>query len=173
MKKKLLVGLVTGLFLAGMVGVASADVIASFEMGGGNPFYDDYDIFIGVGDITSPDWIVQLAWDHAGGGSTDPEGHFGSVDISSQFLTTGGQTWWVHADDNWGLNSSYIQSFTIDTGSIVYSSPDTPVYVPDYQDRYAYINVPTQNPVPEPATMLLFGAGLAGLVGLRRRQGRK
>jgi hypothetical protein len=37
MKKRLLVGLVTGLFLAGMVGVASADVIASFEMGGGTP----------------------------------------------------------------------------------------------------------------------------------------
>lgn len=171
MKKRLLVGLVTGLFLAGMVGVASADVIASFEMGGGNPWYGDYDIFIGLGDINSPDFVIQLA--STGGGPGDSEGHSGSTNITSWFSETSPQTWWVHADDNWGQNSSYIQHFTITTDIATFTSPDTPVYVPDYADRYAYINTPGTAPVPEPATMLLFGTGLAGLVGLRRRKNKK
>lgn len=116
--------------------MANATTIANYNVQG--YFNDDYDIWVGVGNISNPDWVQQIAWMENGNwGETS-----GSIVVTDDLVWN--HTWWLKADDNWGLDSGSIISFGIDTDYGTYASPDVPVYILDTALRYAYIDMPAK-----------------------------
>jgi len=156
----LIIGLV-----ALLVTASSAQAVPYADWQVSHSYMADNVVSIGAGDPSSPSWetLVQAySWNSSG-----------SVDISggSQYLSAGNQ-WYLKVSDNVGWDSGWIVNFQVRPGDgNTYISTDHPS-IWDGHTSYAYVQVPGQvNPtVPEPASMMLLGSGLMGLIGLRRKQ---
>ncbi len=211
MKKKLLVGLVAGLFLAGMVGVASAALFefsdrTSWDSSVSNITTEDFNALEGqffetlsLGDVTfdvptrssSHDLWVSYDGGAYPGLGVALVGDYSWTSIQATFSpsTTAVATDIFNLDGNGNVGVEVIDDtgshmysvavtnpnfsffgITTDTGyinSISFTPPTSWVGI----DNFSYGTAGQH--VPEPATMLLFGTGLAGLVGMRRRKNKK
>ncbi len=97
-------------------------------------------------------WVTGEAWDYTNWSSTEPNNGRWLPGQYEDYLSM------TRAWFNPGYWSDSINS-ALHTGNM------SEAYIIEYEPGHA--------PVPEPATILLFGAGLAGLVGSRARKKKK
>jgi hypothetical protein len=199
MKKKLLAGLALGFSVVAMGNVASAtDFDFSGALQAHNDvllvnFTTNTDttvtLFSSSWDDGGFDPMLGL-WDSTGSLITwQDDGHNIGSTLSnsvsydhgdwdsyySQFLTAGTYTVSLSTFFNTPNGSNLSDGFAYDSQTpIAFASWDQPmsgIRTGDYEFHVLNVDTASSNqPVPEPATMLLFGTGLASLVGARLRR---
>jgi len=194
MKKKLFVGLATGLLTLGIVGTSNATII-DFE----GMSYSNQNT-ITIGDVTFADssgsGLNVRDWGHQSDGvglavygddssrlelSFDNYYNYLSFDFGNDNPGFGDPDGQMHLDlyNDGSLVSSFSLTANWDdimnqslsgTGTFNYAEIYYDTNLIEVIDNIEYLNTA---PVPEPATMLLFATGIAGLVGNRIRRKKK
>lgn len=158
-----------GLFTAGIYNFSGW---GQMDLLGGNTFTLGAD---GI-PVNYPPGVTAPGYDYFNPGGSDND--YGVYGAAGQGVNLGTIIYTFESSPSWAANSSgWDQWYTIGLGTTVTVPSDRHIYV-SYNDTYYRNNkgeffvswTERPDPVPEPATLLLFGAGIVGLAAVRRRK---
>lgn len=181
--KNLMAGLATGLLTVCLAGVGSATPFSDMRNFDELVIEDSYSYTHQLTGLMSPPYILQdatLSFRHNGNSDNPGEVWFSYADAGSDFFIgqlteSSGSTWTI---DTWTLSHDVLD--LMDNGTpwsltinLYDNTTGTDKLKIDYSilagNYYFDPAEPNPAPTPEPATILLMGAGLLGFAAFRRK----